>query len=303
MPSQLMRSVRRHAQSRPDRLAADVVGAIQAWSRRHRVPILGAAAAAFGAGLTLAVRDLGLSPTDLDLRTVMVILVVAAPVSIIINAFELQLCALAVGRRLSLGRGIAVSTTATVANLLPLPAGVAVRSAALIAAGAKLHETGTIVLAAALMWFAMAASITGLAFVPEYLLGWFITAAGPFVVLGIAFWIARRSDVLIAFGFVVVRAALLAIFVWRIWLAFAALDLTVPLLDAAVYAAAGIAGTVVMIIPAGLGVSEGFGALLAEAVGGSAAAAFLAIGLNRILGLSLAGIVAGIAWGIGIKLS
>ncbi len=267
-----------------------------AWGRRHRALLLPAAAAAFVAGMVASVHNLRLTPGDLALVP-LALMAAAAPLSVLLNALELRLCARAVGRGLALGPAVTVTATATVANLLPVPASVAIRAGALVAAGAGVAATGRVILLAGVLWLAMAAAVSGLAFAPHHAAGLAVAAAAAAVAALLALDIRRRSDVATALGFVAVRAGLLAALVVRLWLSFMAIGAAAALADVAFYAVAGTAGTVVTVVPAGLGVSEGIAALMARTAGAAPAAAFLALGLNRVVGLLVcAGIAALPLW-------
>jgi hypothetical protein len=272
------------------------IAGIKTWSRLHRRTILPLAACAFLVGAGASVNELGLTLNDLDLWPILLIWAVGVPASVVLNAIELQLCARAIGRRLTLRQAVAITTTATVSNLLPMPAGFAIRGGALVAAGANLRETGIILLAAGLMWLAMALAVTGVALTTTAPIGMAVAMAGITGAIALALWIRHRSGAVIALGFVAVRAFLLAILAVRLWLSFAAIGAAVPFVETAYYAVAGIAGTVVMVVPAGLGVSEVLAAAMAEAVGSSPSLAFLALSLNRVLGLLLSGAIAGWLW-------
>jgi len=272
-----------------------LVAGLRAWGNQHRRPILVLAVCAFVAGLVLSVIELDLPLSDIDYGLLLLICLVT-PASVILNANELQLCARFARVRLGLSDAAGITTAATVANLLPLPAGLIIRGGALVNGGASLLQAGGILVAAGLMWIALALSATAFALAERHA-AWLIPAVvGLAVTALIAVWIARRSTAGLALGFVAVRLALLALLALRLWLAFAAIGAAVPFIETIYYSAAGVAGTVVMIVPAGLGVSEGLGAAMAAATGSSAAAAFLALGLNRVLGLAISGIVAALLW-------
>ncbi len=273
-----------------DRRAAQAVAAARAWGRRHSRVILAVAAAAFVVGMALSVRQLGLDRESVRLGPLLLALALGGPASVAAKALELQLCARAVARRVGFVDAVVVTSAATVANLLPVPASLAVRGGALVNAGAGLRETGVVLLLAGLMWLGMAIAVTGAA--AGGLAGGVAAALGGVAALVVAAMIARRGGAAVAGGFVAVRAALLGTLILRLWLCFAAIGAPLPAAEAAYYAVAGVIGNLAMIVPAGLGVSEGAAALMAQAAGGSAAAAFLALGLNRLLGLLLCGVIA-----------
>jgi hypothetical protein len=283
----------------PDVVESSVLGRLtefRAWGLRYRRTIILVAAAAFLIGMAISLAELAPAWDRMRLWPLLLICLAGVPASLILNAVELQLCAKAVDRSLGIRRALVFTTTGTISNLLPVPASVVIRGSALVAAGAGLREAGAILALAALMWLALALAVTGFSLAFTTWIGVVVAGLGTVGTLGLAFWINRRSSASIAFGFVLVRACLLVVLVARLWLAFLAIDVPVTVLEAAYYAVAGIAGTVVTVVPAGLGVSEGFAALMAGVIGASASAAFLALGVNRVVGLLICGGVAGWLW-------
>ena len=102
-------------------------------------------------------------------------------------------------------------------------------------------------------------------------------------------WLRRLVVAMVA-----VRFVTLAVTVLRLIVAFATLGEDLGWIEAALYAVAPTLGTAVGIVPAGLGINEAIAAGLATLVAGSSATAFLAVALNRALGLAVgAGLVLG----------
>jgi hypothetical protein len=243
----------------------------------------------FLAGSALSVQKMGLAWSDLNWTATALALVLVAP-AIWFNAVELQLCAQAAGKSIEPGSALYYSNVATLSNLLPLPASLIVRGGALMDRGASLAESSRIVLAAGAIWLAMAGAISAAAILPG-LAGPIAGLIGLVAVGCIAFWIARRSSAQVALGFVGVRLLLLALMIARLYFCFEMVGVFVMPLEVAVYTVASVLGSAAGVLPAGLGVSEGIAAALAVLVGAQAAAAFLAMGLNRLLGLIGSGLV------------
>ena len=78
--------------------------------------------------------------SDLDWRPLLVLVLVAVPVTIMLNAYEFVLIGRLVGREIGMPAAIEISIIGTAANLLPLPGATMVRVAALKAAGAGYGE-------------------------------------------------------------------------------------------------------------------------------------------------------------------
>ncbi len=73
----------------------------------------------------------------------------------------------------------------------------------------------------------------------------------------------------------------------RIYFCFAALGVHASFAQASGLAVAGVLGSAVSIVPAGLGIREGVSAAISPIVGLEAALGFIAVFLNRLVGLSV----------------
>lgn len=267
---------------------------LKRWSQARQKAIVFCFATLFVVGVAYSYIALDLKATDINAPALLMV-ACFIPASIIFNSIELQLCAKVANQDLGFGRALGYSSIATIANLLPIPASILIRGGALVSSGAKIAQAGQIIVAAAAMWLVMAIGISGFFLT----FGWTAAAITIFsvvLVVLISVWIAKRSSLATAMSFISVRAVMLFILVARLYFCFIAINAAIGLEEAAIYSVAGIAGTAVAIVPAGLGIAEGFGALIAEAAGSDPAAAFLALGLNRILGLFGSGIVAAFFW-------
>lgn len=236
-----------------------------------------------------AVADLGIAPSDIIWPQLVFAALLLIP-SQIVNALELVLCAKATGNRMPLRRALYSTSAATIANLLPLPAGAILRGKALSDLGAGMIDSGKIIVAAGLLWATMAVAVASIALLPSTAAGALI-AGGTLASLAVAIWITRRSTVTTAMGFVIVRLALLVLLLGRLWFCFAALGQSETLRDICVLVLSGVLANGIGIVPAGIGIAEAIGALLAGLVGAAPAAAVLALSLNRLLGLAASGIV------------
>jgi hypothetical protein len=243
----------------------------------------------FLAGTAWSIQRMHLDWSDLDWEATGLALLLVVP-AIWFNAVELQLCARAAGQSMGAGQALYCSNVATLSNLLPLPASLIVRGGALMQRGASLAVSSQIVLAAGAIWLAMAGGISAVA-VLRGPAGAVAGLGGLAAVAFIARWIAKRSSARVAWGFIVVRMTLLGLMIARLYFCFEMIGLAVKPMDVAVYTVASILGSAAGVLPGGLGVSEGIAAALAVLVGAQAAAAFLAVGLNRVLGLLGSGLV------------
>lgn len=267
---------------------------LKEWSQAHQKAMVFCFATLFAFGIAYSFRALDLKVTEFNLSA-LVVVACFVPASILFNGFELQLCARVANQNLGLGKALGYGSMATIANLLPIPASILIRGGALVSSGAKVGQAGQIIVAAAAMWLVMAIGISGF-FLTDGGFAGIITFLSAILVGLISRWIAKKSNPGTAVAFVAVRAIMLLLLVARLYFCFIAINVAIAFEEAAIYSVAGIAGTAVAIVPAGLGIAEGFGALIAEAAGSDPAAAFLALGLNRILGLLGSGLVAGFYW-------
>ena len=214
------------------------------------------------------------------------------PFALLMNAQELVLCARGTANGLSIPKALAYSSAATLANVLPIPAGMALRAKALVDTGMGWTQGGVMLLAAGMLWFAMALVSVGLALLPGSV-GLTCLAVGTLASIVITGWIAHRISLRTGIGFLVVRAIMLLLIAVRIQLCFLAIGQSISLKESAIFTLAGVVGNGVMIVPSGIGIAEGVGAALADLVGKMPAAAFLALAVNRLLGLAGSAIVMG----------
>jgi hypothetical protein len=259
---------------------------VHQWAARLKAARSGIVAAAlllFCGGIAWSVSQLAIDWSDLRWLDLALAFALLTP-ALWLNALELQLCARATSNSLTLSQALAYSCSATLANLLPLPGGALVRGAALMKAGASLRDTGGIVFAAALLWLALAAAISALA-ISRSPAGIALAAAGLIGAAATLIWVWRRSGAGIACGFLAVRLMLLGLMIGRLSYCFGAIGAEVSLGDAAAYTVASVLGSAAGIVPAGLGVAEAIGAMLATLASASPAEAFLSLGLNRVIGL------------------
>jgi hypothetical protein len=250
----------------------------------YRIPIVLAAICAFATLFIYSASRLDLDPREIGWNWLGLAAAIV-PFAMLANASELALCARATGRTMPIATAFIYSAGATVANVLPLPAGMILRAKALVGEGAGWIESGAILAAAGLLWLAMAVTSVGFALMPDPS-GTIIFVAGCSACLVIAGWVALGAGVATGTGFLLVRGAMIALLVLRLYFCFLAIGQPLALPDSAVFALAGVVGNGVTIVPSGLGIAEGVGAAMADLVGTLPAAAFLALGINRLLGLA-----------------
>lgn len=276
------------------RISTNLYNELKRWSKSRQKALVFCFATLFAFGIAYSFMALDLKVTDVD-ASALLIVACFIPVSIIFNSVELQLCGKVANQSLGFRSALGYSSMATIANLLPIPASILIRGRALVSSGVGMAQAGRIIAAAAGMWLVMAFGISGFFLTTGWIAG-IITILSVVLIMVISRWITNRSSIATAVSFIAVRAIMLFILIARLYFSFIAIHSAKPLEEVAIYSVAGIAGTAVAIVPAGLGIAEGFGALIAEAAGSDPAAAFLALGLDRIMGLLGSGISAAFFW-------
>ncbi|MFN3456261.1 MAG: hypothetical protein ACK4Z8_01630 [Novosphingobium sp.] len=264
----------------------------QAGLRAFYVPLLVFAAMLFVVGGWYSFRQLGVTPEQLRLVP-LALLVATGPVTLLYSGFGLYLMSRSVGTAMTLPRAVTLSTYANLAEALPLPGGAIVRTGALVASGAGLRTSSVLVVLSAVLWIAIACLGCGLALVAHG-----HPAALPLALIGFSGsglatgWLVARAgwrNALLTVGHRIVGMILISA---RLHLAFLVLGQALPLADALPFALANVAGSAASIAPAGLGISELLAAGVASTVAVPAAAAFLAVGIDRLVALASSGLYA-----------
>lgn len=261
----------------------------KAFGHRHRKAILLLASVAFLLGLFFAIQQLNLGREDINLRPLLIALFLTQPLLIFLNSLELKLCGHAARVQMKVLDSVYVSSSATLANILPIPAGLIVRGGALMQRGASLALVSKVLAAAGVMWMAVALTVSGTV-ISGGISAKLICLAGLILIAILMIYIARLSDIKIAAGFLIIRSLMVALLTIQLNLCFSVLGEIVSLRDSAVYVVSGVAGAVVSIVPSGLGITEFFGATLAKLDGASPSLAYVVLSLNRLIGLTLAGL-------------
>lgn len=206
---------------------------------------------------------------------------------VFLNGIELSASSAAIGRRFPASEAIHLSSVGILSNLLPVPASAIVRGGALVAKGATIAESGTILLYVGLLRLAVAGMFTGAA-LHSGSLGLPIIAASALASAVLVAMIARIGGIPAAIALFALRAGMLAIVAAQLLLCFWALGANATILDAALHSIAPVVGSAVGIVPGGLGVSEAIGAGLAVLAATSPAMAFAALALTRLAGYACA---------------
>ena len=243
-------------------------------------------------GVAYSVSRLNIGWADIETTPLLINLLFVQPAIVALAAITLRLSGLAVGSDIGLMPAARAVGYATFAEILPLPGGALVRGAALMRAGADLGRAARIVTVTALLSLALIVLVAASAL---YLLG--TPQALPLIVAGLigtlvfAWRIHRTAGLPLTAAIIAIRLGTVAASGVSVYLALRTLSEPGTLIEALIVSVSGTLGSVVTIVPAGLGIGEGIAAALATLTGIAPAAAFLALALHRTLAL-LASLVA-----------
>lgn len=254
---------------------------------RFRIPLLLLAIGVFVGGVAISVHQLSLDPDQLRLGPLAALALVVAPLAIAYSAVNMSLMGKAIGVPIGFVSGVRISVFAQVAELLPIPGGAIVRTAALMkGGGGGLQSTG-IVLAFACLWIAWAAAGGGLALWSHDQLGQALLVGGLLAMLAITYWLWTNYGWTIALAANGLRALGLCLVATNLSLAYHALSIAVEFRDTIGLTFGVVLGSAASIVPAGLGIGESISALLAIPLNVDPASAFLAVAMIRIIGFGL----------------
>lgn len=279
----------RALQNHADLLAAKLQPALASLKRhraRLRIPLLVLALAIFVGGAALSIDRLALKPSDIVLAPLVLLALGVVPAAIAYSSINMMLMGKAVGAPIGFVEGLRISVFAQVAELLPIPGGAIVRTAALMNRGAGTLRSTGVVLAFALLWVSVAAVGGGLALLDTGIAGQGLLVVGLAGSIGICAWLTNRFGWRIALPALGLRLFGIALVSVRTVLAFAAIGLALGWSDSLAFAFGIILGSAASIVPAGLGIGEGISALLAVPLSVAPEAAFLAVGLARLVGFA-----------------
>ena len=265
----------------------------------HRVLYLVAAAAFVVAAIVgwIALPDL-----DQDPRwwLIGVGLVLAAPLTAVVNGAEYAVTARLVGYRVRPAEATRIAVLASAANLLPLPGAVAVRAQALRRRGATTTRAVWATAIAGAVWVGVALGAAGALQLGgdhrSTALAATVTGIVVVVASGVAAWALTRSLPLgPVLALVMVEVASVAVGAGRYLLVLLALGFDVDARQAIALAVAGILASLVGILPGGLGVRELLAGAIAPLVGLAAAVGVIGSAVDRLIGLPALAVMALVA--------
>lgn len=242
----------------------------------------------FLAALVLAWRKADVALDDLALLPLSVV-VAAVPVMVLVSTWQLRALVRAGGRRIPWWSALRVVSLGTLSSLLPVSSGTVVRGGAVIYWGVEGRVAGQVLAFDAILWTSLSLLYSGgaafLASAPELATG--LTVGGALLVPVTALLGRSLPGRGGRFELAAARFAGVVVQVVRLQGCFLALGYSATFVEASTLAAATPLASVFFFLPGGIGVREGFTSAVGAAVGLSAAAAFLAAALNRLVGLSV----------------
>jgi hypothetical protein len=240
------------------------------------------------AGLAIAWRAHPVQLASLRAGPSVLLLGLALPCLLALNALDCVAASRALGRDMNLITALKVVVAGTAANFLPLPGGMVVRVASLRAAGSSYAAASGVILFQFATWLSLALLYSGaFAFALDRHAWGFVFAGVGIAILLPALSLAARFRLrLPALGAIVIlRCLMVAGEALRLYLTFAALGIVASFGQASVVSLSGILGSAVAIVPSGLGVAELVAAGLAGIFGIDPAAGFLVAAFSRLANL------------------
>jgi hypothetical protein len=263
--------------------------ATRAWASRPQAKrwLLLVAFAMFAGMAVVSFRNL---PEGVELRPLfMVAIALIGAMTPLLNAFEYRSIAKAAGHRITLENALQVSLAASLANYLPAPGAVAVRTAALKLEGSSLGSALSVNAIAGIIWIGATLGLVGVAlltdpaFAPR---GAVLIAIGTAILVGSAVALRRRGPWRRVFAeLLVIEMASTLAAALRVALSFAAISQSASIAEAVTIGSATVLASAIGIFPAGLGLREALAAGLAVTVQVPPAVAVAASALDRVSAL------------------
>jgi hypothetical protein len=235
--------------------------------------------------LVWALRSESLATIELQPWPLLAVVVIAMPFQLLLHALELRLSSAYGDRPILLVQGFKYSLTAAAANLLPMPGHAMVSWFALRAHGVSRRQASALVGISYAAWIASALFIIG-AFLHADLrhLSYALLASGG-ALAAITIISARLGAVGIGTlsGFVALRSASIASLFVQLSLIMTGLGLDYGITEVAGFALARISAGVASTVPAGIGIQELAGALVAQLIFFPAALGVIIMFVSRVL--------------------
>lgn len=242
----------------------------------------------FTSGLVWAYRQNPSVLHQLRWSYALLLVVVLLPMAAIANATRFHVTARTVGSPCTFGRALVIAAFSTAANLLPLPGGMIVRIANLRGTEDGLAGAVSVTVLSAVLAAVVTLMLSASAFVAYERSTLSVTIFGAttfgflLVLTLLAFSMIRAA----LFKLLFIEAGVGVLEAIRIVVCFLMIGSILEPEQALVLNASSIVGSAVSVVPAGLGVKEITAAVIAAQISVSPSVAFVALALNRMIGLS-----------------
>ncbi len=270
------------------------IGRLKAVLAKLKWPLFALAMALFIAGMTYSLSQLSFSLNDLQWGPIALLGLILVPITFLYGAANFVLMARGAGASISFASSFKTACIAQFAEFLPLPGGAMVRSGALVAKGSSVLGAASHVTVNAILWVGCAAIAAAVSLGLQSPHGIVIAIGGIVGVVACTLWLSRKAGLRLALAALAMRCVGLIIAGLRLVCAFLAIAVPMTLSQSYPFAFAAILGSASSIAPGGLGIGETIAALIAGLSDVAPTAAFLAVGLNRIVGLFVSGAATGI---------
>lgn len=230
------------------------------------------------------------------------VLLLLGPVSVAFSAIALQVLAYSMRARIGFRNALCFSAAGDVAEMLPLPAGLMVRGAALVRAGVPVRRSALAVLVAGVLWIGMASVTSACAFTgTNHGLSAILGFSGSVTVAACCTWFFAQGGGRATLLMLGIRVINLTLAVARLKLILLAIGIELPLEQAFLLVLAIILGSASSVAPGGLGISEMIAAAFALVISLDPAAAFVAVAGNRVSGLVASAAICAAMWPFGMR--
>lgn len=225
-----------------------------------------------------------------DITAILIVLFLGVPASVLANVSEFQKFSNLLGRKFRYGDAFRITIVSSAANLLPIPGATLVRIAVLKSkhVSARSVMLATVLVAGA--WLSITLLVTGVVGI-GYVAP---SVASTLVLAGVAGFAAASAYSVWAFRslwawieLALSKFVLVGCEAFRIYFCLVAVGGAPSLFQVASLLPSSVIGSAISLVPAGLGVREAVGALIAPLVSLDAAMVLVAMTLNRLLGLMI----------------
>jgi hypothetical protein len=243
---------------------------------------------AFTAGFVWAYQEYPFALGEVKWTYVFLLWLALLPAVTLVNALRFYVTSRALGNRCTLRRAVTVTVFSTAANMLPIPGGMIVRAANL--KGVNNNIKGAV--SATLLTSAFSGLVTILLAAAAYLvvkesiLSLIIFGGLTSVFVIALILMARGALKMILSKLVWIEVCSTLLDAARIVTCFAVIGLYISAERSLILTSASVVGSAISLVPAGLGVREITAALMAVHLSLIPSATYVAIGLNRLIGLS-----------------